>query len=548
MSHAIHRSASGSVMCLVVALTGQSAVAESLFHAKLEIDLAVDTPVITNKFGFATSFPTPPKPPGGGARPTNPDGDSKESMTPDGAFAVAAERYARTSAPGMKGLSLEAIGFTDAVAALGSKATGEAWATGRTKVRLGNFTGRSGLPPAEEIEIDLSVHTDPFLRALAGADAESWDWASAKYHFELINADSGAVLLTTPPAPVMPIEQAESGDNILDPAPIAIPTKIKLAPNSFTNVELVGHVYASGYSIGNPPAFPPVVPPPAMAPFEDRSRALFPDDDMLVSASPTTLLGDANNQGRWLLAGLAGVNGADPDAHAGMATVMLDQTVVDPQSPNDLLIEVEAPLDGMTTLAMDQLLLAPGGVQMFGLEQVLGVGVADDFMQLPNPQLLSFMGPASPLPPQPLHGSLVPVGFDDDFAPSAIFYEGMLGAGQTSGLLSFVQVHDLVDGQLDGMARFTVRQLTEGHAGDYNMDGMVDEQDYQMWSQLYGSGDILADGNGDGAVDAADYTLWRDRLGGGHPEVALGNSAAPEPTAVAICLLAAASAVCVRRP
>ncbi len=47
--------------------------------------------------------------------------------------------------------------------------------------------------------------------------------------------------------------------------------------------------------------------------------------------------------------------------------------------------------------------------------------------------------------------------------------------------------------------------------GDYNIDGVVDQNDYTVWSQSYGSNLLLAaDGNGDGRVDAADYTVWRD--------------------------------------
>ncbi|TWT37717.1 Soluble aldose sugar dehydrogenase YliI precursor [Posidoniimonas corsicana] len=51
-------------------------------------------------------------------------------------------------------------------------------------------------------------------------------------------------------------------------------------------------------------------------------------------------------------------------------------------------------------------------------------------------------------------------------------------------------------------------------AGDYDIDGDVDQDDYTVWRQSYGSNLLLAaDGNGDGRVDAADYTVWRDNLG-----------------------------------
>jgi hypothetical protein len=50
--------------------------------------------------------------------------------------------------------------------------------------------------------------------------------------------------------------------------------------------------------------------------------------------------------------------------------------------------------------------------------------------------------------------------------------------------------------------------------GDYNFDGLVDTNDYDLWQSSYGSRlDAPTDGNGDGAVDAADYVLWRKNLG-----------------------------------
>ena len=50
--------------------------------------------------------------------------------------------------------------------------------------------------------------------------------------------------------------------------------------------------------------------------------------------------------------------------------------------------------------------------------------------------------------------------------------------------------------------------------GDYNGDGTVGPDDYNLWTSTFGSDTILAaDGNGDGTVNAADYTIWRDAFG-----------------------------------
>ncbi|TWT85891.1 Soluble aldose sugar dehydrogenase YliI precursor [Posidoniimonas polymericola] len=73
-------------------------------------------------------------------------------------------------------------------------------------------------------------------------------------------------------------------------------------------------------------------------------------------------------------------------------------------------------------------------------------------------------------------------------------------------------------------------------AGDYDIDGDVDQDDYTVWRSTYGSNLLLAaDGNGDGVVNAADYTVWRDNIGAALP----APSPAESPIAVATDSLAA---------
>lgn len=50
--------------------------------------------------------------------------------------------------------------------------------------------------------------------------------------------------------------------------------------------------------------------------------------------------------------------------------------------------------------------------------------------------------------------------------------------------------------------------------GDYDINGVVDQNDYTVWRSTIGSNLLLAaDGNGNGVVDAADYVIWRKHLG-----------------------------------
>jgi hypothetical protein len=91
---------------------------------------------------------------------------------------------------------------------------------------------------------------------------------------------------------------------------------------------------------------------------------------------------------------------------------------------------------------------------------------------------------------------------------------------------------------LNRIASFELSLGGCGIAGDYNCDGKVDDADYRLWKNTFGSNKALAaDGDGDGTVDAADYTIWRDNAS--TPADAGGaDGPAPLPEPAAVVLLA----------
>jgi hypothetical protein len=85
-------------------------------------------------------------------------------------------------------------------------------------------------------------------------------------------------------------------------------------------------------------------------------------------------------------------------------------------------------------------------------------------------------------------------------------------------------------------------------AGDYNGDGHIDSQDYDVWKASYGMTTSRADGNGDGIVDAADYVVWRDSLETGLTTFRTGQlanqaEAIPEPSPAVLMMIALCLAV-----
>lgn len=102
---------------------------------------------------------------------------------------------------------------------------------------------------------------------------------------------------------------------------------------------------------------------------------------------------------------------------------------------------------------------------------------------------------------------------------------------QVSDLAAFLRT--LTDETLLTSALFSDPFVTL--PGDYNSDGLVDQDDYTVWRESFGfDSDLSADGNGDFVIDAADYTVWRDNLGRSWLDLAQGagfaSESVPEPS------------------
>lgn len=88
--------------------------------------------------------------------------------------------------------------------------------------------------------------------------------------------------------------------------------------------------------------------------------------------------------------------------------------------------------------------------------------------------------------------------------------------------------------------------------GDYDSNGIVGPEDYQLWRSRFGSNNSpTVDGSGNNIIDAADYVLWRKNMGNGSSTgigqaVNLTAEVIPEPATILV-LFVALSILLVRR-
>jgi uncharacterized protein (TIGR03382 family) len=101
-------------------------------------------------------------------------------------------------------------------------------------------------------------------------------------------------------------------------------------------------------------------------------------------------------------------------------------------------------------------------------------------------------------------------------------------------------------------------------AADFNLDGLIDRDDLELWKSRFNSATAdavdFADANGDFVVDGADFLAWQQQVGDAAPDfsgadamlsVMLANSASaaavPEPATATLALLSLAAAALRRR-
>ncbi|WP_197527044.1 LamG-like jellyroll fold domain-containing protein [Pirellulimonas nuda] len=98
---------------------------------------------------------------------------------------------------------------------------------------------------------------------------------------------------------------------------------------------------------------------------------------------------------------------------------------------------------------------------------------------------------------------------------SVVSYNRALSAAEVQQIAGSLRSDGSSLASDDAVARWTF----DGDllAGDYDRNETIDQDDYNVWRNAFGSTVASpfdgADGNGDGIVDAADYSLWRDYVG-----------------------------------
>lgn len=86
---------------------------------------------------------------------------------------------------------------------------------------------------------------------------------------------------------------------------------------------------------------------------------------------------------------------------------------------------------------------------------------------------------------------------------------------------------------------------------DFNLDGFVDSQDYDLWEGGYGLPPVVSlgngDANGDGIASGLDFLAWQRKYDPEIPELVATAQAVPEPSCFVLCVVALTAGAIRRR-
>lgn len=445
------------------------------------------------------------------------------------------------------------------------------WGRGRQRITLHNKTGDEGGYFGEGKEVDFNLHLEAnaMLWAIAKQDAEI-DRATSKVFFRIYDVASSEELTIDGKGVLEPLKEVlKMPADVVDPHQIANDGETKkedgrstsyftlpVPANTKKQLDIEAYVFGSAISFKPPAEDESKEQKEArekqIADFIARSNLEYPDPDMKIEFDDL-LPGDSSNQGSWRTDSVTGLVANDPLSHYGLDTLFLSHTAVSPAGPHDVELTLEVPVDGVKQVAIENHLTAPGGRFGHAYRLSIGTGVDDGFEESGDTTLLALLGGGSELPPETIHD-------DPDYPqPRDYWYTGgsfaeplltslagafELSPGDEAAGLFVVQITDAADGVIDGLARFTLRQVLPGIAGDYNYDGVVNTADYTVWRDNLGATSIglAADGNGNRTVDMLDYQVWRMNFGN-PAALSASHTAVPEPSAWAsLALLALTTA------
>jgi hypothetical protein len=119
----------------------------------------------------------------------------------------------------------------------------------------------------------------------------------------------------------------------------------------------------------------------------------------------------------------------------------------------------------------------------------------------------------------------------------SLFIDGVMQPTGTWGAVG--SGADFTSPWITGTGMLQVTTFVEPVPGDYNGDGAVSADDYDIWRATFGQTAAIgsgADGNRNGEIDAGDYVVWRRQMQAGFP-VGFSATGVPEPASIGLLFI-----------